>query len=91
MNNLLDLFHLVKSRVPLITIETRDEKEAVLLIISMASSVRKPVYGWNLIRGFSLLDRYGNISGSNLLEPTEVLNTIYESYSSAIFILLFSE
>jgi ATP-dependent Zn protease len=88
MDNLLDLFHLVKSRVPLITIETRDEKEAVLLIISLASSVRKPVYGWNLIRGFSLLDRKGNISGSNLLEPTEVLNTIFESYSSAIFILL---
>ena len=88
MNNLLDLFHLVKSRVPLITIETRDEKEAVLLIISLAASVRKPVYGWNLIRGFSLLDKYGNIGGSNLLEPTEVLNTIYESYSSAIFILL---
>ena len=61
MNNLLDLFHLVKSRVPLITIETRDEKEAVLLIISLAASVRKPVYGWNLIRGFSLLDKYGNI------------------------------
>lgn len=88
MDNLLDLFHLVKSRVPLITIETRDEKEAVLLIISLASSVRKPVYGWNLIRGFSLLDKHGNISGSNLLEPTEVLNTIYESYGSAIFILL---
>ncbi len=88
MNELLDLFHLVKSRVPLITVETRDEKEAVLLIINLGSSLRKPVYGWNLIRGFSILDKNGNINGSNHLEPTEVLNTIYENYSSALFILI---
>ena len=88
MNELLDLFHLIKSRVPLITIETRDEKEAVLLIISLGSSVRKPVYGWNLVRGFSLLDRNGDINGSNHLEPTEVLNTIFETYSSALFVLI---
>ena len=62
MNELLDLFHLVKSRVPLITIETRDEKEVIHLIVSLGSSLRKPVYGWNLVRGFSLLDKSGEIS-----------------------------
>ena len=88
MNELLDLFHLVKSRVPLITIETRDEKEAVRLIASLGNSTKRPVYGWNLVRGFSLLDRDGNIDGTNRLEPTEVLNVIYENYTSALFILI---
>ena len=88
MNELLDLFHLVKSRVPLITIETRDEKEAVLLIVSLGASIKKPVYGWNLVRGFSLLDRNGNIDGSNKLEPTEVLSAMYEKYKSSMFILI---
>ena len=45
MNELLDLFHLVKSRVPLITIETRDEKEAVRLIVSLGESTKRSVYG----------------------------------------------
>ena len=88
MNELLDLFHLVKSRVPLITIETRDEKEVIHLIVSLGSSLRKPVYGWNLVRGFSLLDRNGEINGSNQLEPTEVLYTIYQNYKSAMFVLI---
>ncbi len=88
MNDLLDLFHLVKSRVPLITIETRDEKEVIHLIVSLGSSLRKPVYGWNLVRGFSLLDKSGEINGSNQLEPTEVLYTIYQNYRSAMFVLV---
>ncbi len=88
MNELLDLFHLVKSRVPLITIETRDEKEAIQLIVSLGNSLKKPVYGWNLVRGFALLDRKGNINGSNNLEPTEVLYNIFEKYSSAMFVLV---
>lgn len=88
MNELLDLLHLVKSRVPLITIETRDEKEAVSLIVNLAGTMRKPVYGWNLVNGFSLMDKKGNIQGSNRLEPTEVLHAIHEQYKSALFILM---
>lgn len=88
MNELIDLFHLVKSRVPLITIETRDEKEVLHLIVSLGGSLKKPVYGWNIVKGFSLLDRNGNINGSNQLEPTEVLYTIYQSYRSALFVLI---
>ena len=88
MSELLDLFHLVKSRVPLITIETRDEKEAVSLIVNLAISMRKQVYGWNLVKGFSLLNKNGNIEGSNRLEPTEVLHAIYEKYKSTLFLLI---
>ncbi len=88
MNDLLDLFHLVKSKAPVITIETRDEKEVLHLIVSLGSSLKKPVYGWNLVKGFSLLDRNGNINGANQLEPTEVLYTIYQNYRSALFVLI---
>jgi SpoVK/Ycf46/Vps4 family AAA+-type ATPase len=50
--------------------------------------LKKPVFGWNLVKGFSLLDRSGNIDGSNHLEPTEVLYTIYEKYNSGLFVLI---
>jgi ATP-dependent 26S proteasome regulatory subunit len=88
MSELIDLFHLVKSRVPLITIETRDEKQVLSLILNLGTTIKKPVYGWNLVRGFSLLDKNGNIVGSNQLEPTEVLYTIYQNYKSAVFVLI---
>ena len=43
MNDLLDLFHLIKSRVPIITIETRDEKDVLLLITNIGKSMRRQV------------------------------------------------
>ena len=88
MNDLLDLFHLIKSRVPLIIIETRDEKDVLLLITDIGKSMRTQVYGWDVIRGFSLLDNSGNIEGGNLLEPREVLLNIYNTSLKGIFILL---
>jgi SpoVK/Ycf46/Vps4 family AAA+-type ATPase len=88
MNDLLDIFHLIKSRVPIITIETRDEKDILLLINNLGKSMKRQVYGWDVIRGFSLLDNTGNINGSNLLEPTEVLFNIYNTSLTGIFILL---
>jgi len=88
MNDLLDLFHLIKSRVPIITIETRDEKDILLLVNNLGKSMRRQVYGWDVIRGFSLLDKTGSIDGSNLLEPTEVLFNIYNTSLTGIFVLL---
>jgi ATP-dependent 26S proteasome regulatory subunit len=88
MNDLLDLFHLIKSRVPIITIETRDEKDVLLLINDIGKSMRMQVYGWDVIRGFSLLDNSGDIEGRNLLEPREVLLNIYNTSLKGIFILL---
>lgn len=88
MNDLLDLFHLIKSRIPIIKIETRDEKNVLLLISEIGKSMRKQVYGWDVIRGFSLLDNNGNIEGGNLLEPREVLLSIYNTSLQGIFILL---
>jgi len=88
MNDLLDLFHLIKSRVPIITIETRDEQDVLLLITNIGKSMRRQVYGWDVIRGFSELDNDGNIRGANLLEATEVLFNIYNTSLTGIFILL---
>jgi len=88
MNDLLDLFHLIKSRVPIVTIETRDEKDILLLVNNLGKSMRRQVYGWDVIRGFSLLDKTGSIDGSNLLEPTEVLFNIYNTSLTGIFVLL---
>jgi len=88
MNDLLDLFHLIKSRVPIITIETRDEKDILLLINNLGKSMRTQVYGWDIIRGFSLLDNTGDIKGTNLLEPTEILFHIYNTSLAGIFVLL---
>ena len=88
MNDLLDLFHLIKSRVPIITIETRDEKDILLLVNNLGKSMKRQVYGWDVMRGFSVLDNTGDISGSNLLEPTEVLFNIYNTSLTGIFVLL---
>jgi hypothetical protein len=88
MNDLMDLFHLVKSRVPLITIETRDEKDVVEMITNVGKSIRRKVYGWNLIKGFSELDNTGNIDASNILTPADALVGIYKMSLPGIYILI---
>ncbi len=83
-----DLLHLINSRTPIIVIESREEKEILKSIHKVGSSTRKPVYAWSLIRGFSILNNYSEITGTNIPEPTEVLLTIFNNRLPGIYILL---
>jgi SpoVK/Ycf46/Vps4 family AAA+-type ATPase len=53
----------------------------------LGKNIRKPVYGWSIIRGFSQLDKDGNIQGTNQLEPAEVLYNILNNGFPALYIL----
>jgi len=88
MSDIIDLFHLIRSRTPIITIETRDEREAVNLILKLGYEIKKPVYSWNLIKGLMLFDQSGAAREISSSEPSEVLYAIYNLYKQAIFILV---
>src|SRR3970282_563939 len=83
-----DLLQLLKSRVPIIVMESGEENEVLRAINKLAATIRKPVYAWSIIKGFSILNNYAEITGTNTLEPTEVLLTIYNNRLPGIYILL---
>jgi SpoVK/Ycf46/Vps4 family AAA+-type ATPase len=88
MNEIMDLVHLVKSHVPIIVIETRDEKETLKKVCNLAMSMNTQIFGWSLIQGYSQLRTNCEIEGSNILEPQDVLYKIYNHKSPGIFVLL---
>jgi SpoVK/Ycf46/Vps4 family AAA+-type ATPase len=88
MNELMDLAHLINSSVPIVVIETRDEKESLKKICYLAKSMKMQAYGWSLIQGYSQLNNKCEIQGRNILEPADLLYTIYNHKYPGIFILL---
>lgn len=96
MNALTDtrreLEALLKSRVPLIVIETRDEARALALFASMAiklaSAAHTPVFQWTVTEGLRRLDV--NLGGAQQhnAEPDQVLKSMRATPTAGIYVLL---
>jgi hypothetical protein len=56
MNDLHDLELLLRSRVPLITIETREEKRVTRLFARLAVKLAMPVMSWSATTGLQRID-----------------------------------
>ncbi|MET0534204.1 MAG: AAA family ATPase [Steroidobacter sp.] len=87
-----ELEALLKSRVPLIVIETRDEARALALLSSMAiklaSSAHTPVFQWTVTEGLRRLDV--NLGGAQQhnAEPDQVLKSMRATPTAGVYVLL---
>jgi SpoVK/Ycf46/Vps4 family AAA+-type ATPase len=87
-----ELEALLKSRVPLIVIETRDEARALALFASMAiklaSSAHTPVFQWTVTEGLRRLDV--NLGGAQQhnADPDQVLKSMRGTPTAGIYVLL---
>src|SRR5690349_15448577 len=86
-----ELEALLRSRVPLVVIETRDETRALELLASLAprlAAAHTPVFQWTCTDGLRRLDV--NLGGSQQhnAEPAAVLKSIRASAVAGIYILL---
>lgn len=82
-----DLITLIKSRTPVIVIETSDEARMLSAIGNAAAKTGQTVYRWNIAEGL--------ITGANKtagegghLEPTEVLASIWDTRNAGIYVLV---
>jgi hypothetical protein len=87
-----ELEALLKSRVPLIVVETRDEARALALFASMAiklaSAAHTPVFQWTVTEGLRRLDV--NLGGAQQhnAEPDQVLKSMRATPTAGIYVLL---
>src|SRR5512138_3873273 len=86
-----ELETLLRSRVPLVVIETRDEPRALELLTSLAprlAAAYTPVFQWTVTDGLRRLDV--NLGGAQQhnAEPAAVLKSIRASPVAGIYILL---
>jgi SpoVK/Ycf46/Vps4 family AAA+-type ATPase len=87
-----ELEALLKSRVPLIVVETRDEARALALFASMAvklaAAAHTPVFQWTVTEGLRRLDI--NLGGAQQhnAEPDAVLKSMRATPAAGIYVLL---
>jgi SpoVK/Ycf46/Vps4 family AAA+-type ATPase len=87
-----ELEALLKSRVPLILIETRDEARALALFASMAvklaASAHTPVFQWTVTEGLRRLDVNLGSAQQHNAEPDAVLKSMRATPTAGIYVLL---
>jgi SpoVK/Ycf46/Vps4 family AAA+-type ATPase len=87
MNDLHDLELLLRSRVPLILIETRDEKRVAGLFAELAVSLAKPVMAWSATTGLQRID-YEAAPQRHASEPQQALGQIKATGTPGIYLLM---
>ncbi|MGD2056121.1 MAG: AAA family ATPase [Gammaproteobacteria bacterium] len=87
MNDLHDLELLLQSRVPLIVIETRDEKRVTRLFANLAVRLAVPVMAWTATTGLQRIDYEANPQ-RHASEPHQALSQIKLTETPTIYLLL---
>ncbi|MGY8869633.1 MAG: AAA family ATPase [Pseudomonadales bacterium] len=77
---------LVKSRTPLIIIETDEENQALLMITGMRAVLQRPIFKWSLTEGFERLDQ--PMAAQKLFsKPTDALGHIKSVRVPGVYVL----
>jgi SpoVK/Ycf46/Vps4 family AAA+-type ATPase len=87
-----ELEALLRSRVPLVVIETRDEPRALELLTGvctrLTAGVHTPVFQWTVTDGLKRLDIDLGAAQRHNAEPSEVLKSIRATDKAGIYVLL---
>ena len=87
MNDLHDLELLLRSRVPLIMIETRDERRVSKLFSRLAIRLGQPVMAWSATSGLQRID-IELAPQRHASEPQQVLGQIKATSTPTIYLLM---
>jgi len=87
MPDVNDLEIMMRSRVPLIIIETHEEPRALDLIKRSGIQLNKPVFSWSVTEGVKRIDLTHEIDERQTSEPEAVLRHIKASARPGIFVL----
>lgn len=88
MNDSRELALVLDSRIPLVVIESFDEKRASSLLLRVAKQRQKPVYRWTATDGLVRLS-FGPelVAIANHTEPKDILEHIKQTQSPGIYLL----
>ena len=85
MDDTHDLELLLRSRIPLIIIETGDEKRVVSLFAGLAISLAMPVMAWSATTGLQRID-YDAVPQRHASEPQQALGQIKATGTPGIYL-----
>ena len=96
MSEIHDLQIIVRSRIPLVSIDSQEEQRVIKILIDLGEHIERPVYLWTVTDGLRMAERDDgiqvvNISASGKFEandPKQVLHEIKSSARVGIFVLV---
>ena len=88
MHDTKDLLELIKSRTPIVVLETNEELRALDLIKNASDQTGIPAYAWSVTQGLQHLEKGQGRSGDNYSEPAEILLYIWNLSYAGIYVLL---
>jgi SpoVK/Ycf46/Vps4 family AAA+-type ATPase len=87
-----ELLTLLRSRVPLVVIETRDEPRVLELLaslaIELAQPVHTPVFQWTVTDGLKRVDVDLGAGQRHNADPTEILRWVRATEKAGVYVLL---
>jgi SpoVK/Ycf46/Vps4 family AAA+-type ATPase len=87
INDLHDLELLLRSRVPIITVETRDEQRVTQLFSRMGIKLAMPVMSWTATTGLQRID-FEAAPQKHASEPRQALGQVKATNTPGIYLLL---
>ena len=87
MNDLNDLIALIKSRTPIIVVETQDEIRAFELVRYAALHLKQNFYRWTIADGLTAADRILQTDGG-YHDPAEMLQFVWNMKNPGVFLLV---
>lgn len=87
MNDFRDLKLFLKSKTPIIVVESSEEARVVAQLVEIASDLRKPLFKWTVTDGLQRAEK-GFLPQKLATSPVDVLRHIRASETPGIFILL---
>jgi hypothetical protein len=87
-----ELLTLLRSRIPLVIVETRDEKRVLELLaglaIDLAHPTHTPIFRWTVTEGLKRLDIDLGAPQRHNAEPSDVLRTIRATDKGGVYVLV---
>ena len=87
MNNSHDLRLIIESRIPIIVIETWEERRALTLLSKLGIQLARPLYAWSATEGVRRADIMASSSLPHTTAPEAALKHIRSSDSPGLFAL----
>jgi SpoVK/Ycf46/Vps4 family AAA+-type ATPase len=82
-----DLTAIIRSRVPLVSVETNEEPQIVALVRQIGRELQLKAYRWTVTEGMQAFEP-ADQPPQSVLRPQEMLNYIKASSSHSVFVLL---
>ena len=87
MNDSRDLELIFRSRIPLVAIESREERRAMELLLALRQRLTRPLYKWSVTEGVVSME-FGFAADAEHIEPAEVLMHIKAASRPGIYVLV---